>query len=51
MFFGSGFGVALTVADLTPPPPEFGPPITSSPSLGEMLPTYARTPEEKAREL
>ncbi|WP_100500567.1 DUF222 domain-containing protein [Geodermatophilus chilensis] len=51
MFFGSGFGVALTVAELTPPPPQFGPPVTSSPSLGQLLPVYARSPEQKAREL
>src|SRR3712207_412494 len=51
MFFGGGFGVGLTVADLTPPAPEFGPPVTASPSLGELLPVYARTPAEKAAEL
>src|SRR4051812_10790290 len=49
MFFGGGFGVGLTVADLTPP--EGGPPITASPSLGEVLPVHARTAEEKALEL
>jgi hypothetical protein len=49
MFFGGGFGVGLTVADLTPP--AFGPPITSVPSLGEVLPVHARTAEEKAAEL
>jgi hypothetical protein len=49
MFFGGGFGVGLTVADLTPP--EFGPPITSVPALGEVLPGHARTAEEKALEL
>jgi hypothetical protein len=49
MFFGGGFGVGLTVADLTPP--EFGPPVTAVPSLGELLPVYARTPAEKAAEL
>ena len=49
MFFGGGFGVGLTVADLMPP--EFGPPVTVSPSLGELLPVYARTAEEKAAEL
>ncbi|MGY1679083.1 hypothetical protein [Geodermatophilus sp. SYSU D01176] len=48
--FGSGYGVGLTVADLAPCPPEFGPPPTSSPPLGE-LPVWARTPEEKAAEL
>ena len=51
MFFGGGFGVGLTVADLTPPSPEFGPPVTAVPSLGEQLPVYARTPAEKAAEL
>src|SRR5918997_2995235 len=49
MFIGGGFGVGLTVADLTPP--EFGPPVTASPSLDEVLPVYARTAEEKAAEL
>jgi hypothetical protein len=49
MFFGGGFGVGLTVADLTPP--EFGPPITSVPALGEVLPVHLRSPEEKALEL
>ena len=49
MFFGGGFGVGLTVADLTAP--EFGPPVTAVPSLGELLPVYARTPAEKAAEL
>jgi hypothetical protein len=49
MFFGGRFGVGLTVADLTPP--EFGPPVTAVPSLGELLPVYARTPAEKAAEL
>jgi hypothetical protein len=39
------------VADLAPPSPEFGPPVTSVPSLGELLPVYARSPEEKALEL
>src|SRR3712207_9491733 len=51
MFFGGGFGVGLTVADLTPPAPEFGPPVTAAPSLGELLPVYARTAAEKAAEL
>jgi hypothetical protein len=51
MFFGRGFGVGLTVADLAPPSPEFGPPITSAPALAEVLPVYARTAEEKAAEL
>src|SRR3712207_8564374 len=51
MFFGGGFGVGLTVADLMPPSPEFGPPVTAAPSLGELLPVYARTAEEKAAEL
>ena len=51
MFFGGGFGVGLTVADLAPLPPELGPPVTDSPALGELLPVHARTPEEKALEL
>jgi uncharacterized protein DUF222 len=51
MFSGGGFGVELTVADLTPLPPEFGPPVTSAPSLAEVLPVYARTAAEKAAEL
>ncbi len=51
MFFGGGFGVGLTVADLTPPPPGFGPPTTSAPALAEVLPVYARTAEGKAAEL
>src|SRR3712207_593789 len=51
MFFGGGFGVGLTVADLMPPSPEFGPPVTAAPSLGELLPVYARTAAEKAAEL
>ena len=50
MFFGTGFGVGLTVTDLSPVPPEFGPPVTASPSLGEMLPVYARTAAGKAAE-
>ncbi|WP_157936875.1 hypothetical protein [Geodermatophilus chilensis] len=49
--FGSGFGVGLTVTDLAPLPPEFGPPVTESPPLAEMLPVWARSPEEKAAEL
>ena len=49
--FGSGFGVGLTVADLAPLPPEFGPPVTSSPPLAQLLPVYARSPVEKALEL
>ncbi len=49
--FGSGFGVGLTVADLAPLPPEFGPPVTCSPPLAQLLPVYARSPEEKALEL
>jgi hypothetical protein len=49
MFVGGGFGVGLTVADLDLP--VVGPPVTSSPSLGEVLPVYARTAEEKAAEL
>src|ERR671917_1946149 len=51
MFFGGGFGVGLTVADLAPPSPEFGPPVTAAPSLGELLPVSARTAAEKALEL
>ena len=51
MFPGGGFGVGLTVTDLAPLPPEFGPAVTSSPPLAEMLPVWARTPEEKALEL
>ena len=50
MFFGRGFGVGLTVADLTPPP-GFGLPTTSAPALAEVLPVYARTAEEKVAEL
>ena len=49
MFFGGGFGVGLTVADLAPP--AFGPPVAGSPVLAEVLPVYARTAEEKAAEL
>jgi len=49
MFSGGGFGVGLTVADLTLPVP--GPPATAVPSLGEVLPVYARTAAEKAAEL
>ncbi|SHN72475.1 protein of unknown function [Geodermatophilus obscurus] len=49
--FPGGLGVGLTVADLAPPSPEFGPPITSPPALAEVLPVYARTAEEKAAEL
>ena len=51
MFIGVGYGVGLTVADLAPLPPEFGPPVPSSPPLGDLLPVYARSPEEKAAEL
>src|SRR5919107_5544551 len=51
MFFGGGFGVGLTVADLAPPSPEWGPPVTAVPALGELLPVSARTPAEKAAEL
>ena len=51
MFSGGGFGVGLTVTDLAPPSPEVGPPVTASPSLGELLPVSARSPEEKALEL
>src|SRR3712207_6152253 len=51
MFFGGGLGVGLTVADPAPPPPEFGPPVSGSPPLGDLLPVWARSPEEKAAEL
>jgi hypothetical protein len=51
VFSGGGFGVGLTVADLAPPSPEFGPPVTSVPPLGELFPVHARSPEEKAAEL
>jgi hypothetical protein len=51
VFTGGGFGVGLTVADLAPLPPEFGPPVTAAPSLGELLPVSARSPAEKALEL
>jgi hypothetical protein len=51
VFSGRGFGVGLTVADLTPPGPEFGPPVSSSPALAQMLPVYARSAAEKAAEL
>jgi hypothetical protein len=51
VFIGGGFGVGLTVADLARLPPEFGPPVTSPPSLGELLPVSARTAAEKAAEL
>src|ERR687889_663644 len=51
MFSGGGFGVGLTVADLAPPSPEVGPPVTAVPSLGELLPVHARTAAEKAAEL
>jgi uncharacterized protein DUF222 len=51
VFIGGGFGVGLTVADLAPLPPEFGPPVTAVPSLGELLPVHARTAAEKAAEL
>jgi hypothetical protein len=50
MFSGGGFGVGLTVADLTPPSPEFGPPVTATPSLGELLPVYARTAAPPAQD-
>ncbi len=51
MFFGGGFGVGLTVADLAPPSPDLGPPVTAVPALGELLPVSARTAAEKAAEL
>ncbi len=51
MFPGGGLGVGLTVANLAPLPPEFGPPITASPALAEVLPVHTRTAEEKAAEL
>ncbi|SDO71728.1 HNH endonuclease signature motif containing protein [Geodermatophilus sp. DSM 45219] len=49
MFFGGGFGVGLTVADLAPA--AVGPPVVGSPVLAEVLPVYARTAAEKAAEL
>ena len=49
MFIGGGFGVGLTVADVELP--LVPPPGTSVSSLGELLPIYARSPEEKALEL
>jgi hypothetical protein len=49
VFFGGGFGVGLTVADLAAA--EFGPPVTSASSLGELLPVSARTAAESAAEL
>jgi uncharacterized protein DUF222 len=51
MSSGGGFGVGLTVTDLAPPSPESGPLVTSPPSLGELLPVYARTAADKAAEL
>ncbi len=49
MFSGAGFGVGLTVTDVELP--LVPPPGTSVPSLGEVLPVCARSPEEKAFEL
>ena len=49
MFIGGGYGVGLTVADVELP--LVAPPGTAWPSLGELLPAHARTPEEKALEL
>ena len=46
MFIGGGFGVGLTVADVELP--LVPPPGTSVSSLGELLPVWARSPEEKA---
>ncbi|WP_157937075.1 DUF222 domain-containing protein, partial [Geodermatophilus chilensis] len=42
MFIGGGYGVGLTVTDVELP---------LVPPLGELLPVYARSPEEKALEL
>jgi hypothetical protein len=47
----AGSGVGLTVADLAPLPPGSGPPVTSVPPLGEVLPRSARTAAEQAAEL
>ena len=49
MFTGGGFGVGLTVADVELP--VVPPPGTAVPSLGELLPVYARTAAGKAAEL
>ena len=49
MFIGGGYGVGLTVTDVELP--LVAPPGTSVPSLGEVLPVYARTAAEKALEL
>jgi hypothetical protein len=49
VFIGGGYGVGLTVTDVELP--LVPPPGTSVPSLGELLPVYARSPEEKALEL
>ena len=49
MFIGGGYGVGLTVTDVELP--LVAPPGTAFPALGELLPVYARSPEEKALEL
>ena len=49
MFIGGGYGVGLTVTDVELP--LVAPPGTAFPALGEVLPVYARSPEEKALEL
>jgi hypothetical protein len=49
VFIGGGFGAGLTVTDVELP--LVPPPRASVPSLGELLPVYARSPEEKALEL
>ncbi|TFV57124.1 HNH endonuclease [Geodermatophilus sp. DF01-2] len=49
MFIGGGYGVGLTVTDVELP--LVAPPGTAWPSLGELLPVHARSPEEKALEL
>jgi hypothetical protein len=49
VFIGGGIGVGLTVTDVELP--LVASPGTAFPSLGELLPVYARSPEEKALEL
>ncbi len=48
MFSGGGFGVGLTAADVESP--LVPPPGTSVPSLGELPPVSARSPQQKALE-